>query len=127
MSITAERYEGLKESRVRDERGRLVPGHAGLPGVGRPKRATETRYLLALSHELDLETWIKIVRRAIEDAVNGDAKARTWLSNYAIGKPGAEPTGRLDELADAAWVRDGVAVDNAGRSPEEKFLDNGKK
>ena len=77
----------------RDEAGKFAPGNSG--GPGRPRRATERTYLLALSDALTLEDWKAIVRRAVEDARNGDAKSREWLSRYALG---AEPT-TLAQLA----------------------------
>jgi len=33
------------------------------------------------------EVWVAIVKRAVEDAKQGDARARAWLADYLIGRP----------------------------------------
>ncbi len=71
----------------RDARGRFVKGHSGNP-LGRAKRKTEEDFLLTLSKRVSLEDWVAIIDRAIELAkVDGDWRARRWLSDYVIGKP----------------------------------------
>lgn len=70
---------------TRDEKGRFASGNGG--GPGRPKRATETEYLNATIESVSLADWKKIARKAKDDAINGDATARKWLSDYLIGKP----------------------------------------
>lgn len=87
----------------RDSAGRFVTGNAG--GPGRPRRAVELTYLRALSDELTLEAWREIVRRAVEDARAGDAKAREWVTRYALGP---EPVGLM-----ALAVRDELALDDS--------------
>jgi hypothetical protein len=82
------------ENSDRDAAGRFVPGHAG--GPGRPRRAVEADYLAALSEAVPMETWKRIVARAVEDAEQGNAKARAWLTAYLVGKPAGD---RLLELA----------------------------
>lgn len=79
--------------------GQFQPGNPG--GPGRPRRAVEADYLRAFSEALSLEEWKEIVARAVYDAVNGDGKAREWLTRYALGdgKPGA-----LLELAALEYV-----------------------
>jgi hypothetical protein len=67
----------------RDSRGRFTRGNPG--GPGRPPRATETQYLLALSAACPPETWAAICRRAMEQATEGDAAARAWLSTFLVG------------------------------------------
>lgn len=73
----------------RNTRGQFVKGNTAGAGNrgGRPRRATEERYLRALSREVSLSDWVKIVRIAKELALMGDDKARAWLGNYLIGKP----------------------------------------
>ena len=70
---------------TRDEKGRFASGNGG--GPGRPKRVTETEYLDATIETVSLADWKKIARKAKDDAVNGDATARKWLSDYLLGKP----------------------------------------
>lgn len=76
----------------RDTSGRFAPGNKF--GIGRPKRAVELDYLAALSDVVPVETWQAVVKRAVDDALNGDDKARMWLTRYLLGD-----TSRLGELA----------------------------
>jgi hypothetical protein len=65
-------------------RGRpFQPGNPG--GPGRPKRETERKYLKALIGCVPLKYWRLVVKKALADAAQGDAQARTWLSKYLIG------------------------------------------
>jgi hypothetical protein len=34
-----------------------------------------------------MESWRAIIAKAVEQARDGDAKARKWLSNHLVGKP----------------------------------------
>ena len=77
----------------RDDKGQFSTGNNY--GQGRPPRAVERDYLAALSERLSLADWRSIVDRAVKDARSGDARARDWLSRYALG---AEPM-RLTDLA----------------------------
>jgi hypothetical protein len=72
----------------RDPSGKFLPGHAGMGG--RPSRVTEYAYLAKLSDKLTLPRWSKIVEKAIEQAEEGDEKARQWLADYALPKPGTK-------------------------------------
>ena len=78
----------------RDRRGKFVAG--GPPGPGRPRRLTESHYLAKLSEAISLNDWQQIVRKAKEDAINGDWRARSWLSDYLLGR---EPKHSLHDLA----------------------------
>jgi hypothetical protein len=69
--------------------GRFALGNAG--GPGRPRRVTERDYLAALADEVPMESWRAICRRAVNDALAGDAKARDWLSRYLLGNAGELP------------------------------------
>jgi len=79
------------ENDGRDEQGRFVPGNAG--GPGRLRRPVEREFLVGLSDRLTLEAWGMIVDRAIEQAQAGDARAREWLSRYALGEQPLTLTG----------------------------------
>jgi hypothetical protein len=65
--------------------GRFAPGWRG--GPGRPRRATEAEYAIALRAAVPLGAWTRIVRKAVDDALAGDRQARTFLANYLIGRP----------------------------------------
>lgn len=71
----------------RNDQGRFMVGNRY--GKGRPPRATEAGYLAVLMQACDLETWKRVVNRAIEDAQAGDTAARAWLGNYLLGAPKA--------------------------------------
>jgi hypothetical protein len=64
---------------------RFQPGNPG--GPGRPKRPVEEKYLKKLSTAVTLNDWKAIVQKAVEQAKDGDDKARAWLSDHLIGKP----------------------------------------
>lgn len=87
----------------RDTSGRFSEGNKF--GKGRPPRAVEQDYLSVLSEVMSLGDWRKIVIRAVEDAQKGNAKARDWVSRYALG----EKPKTLTDLA----VRDALGVTSA--------------
>lgn len=70
------------ETNGRQADGRFANGNAG--GPGRPRRPVETEYLAALGDAVSLDDWRQVVRRAVEDAKSGDAKARAWLTRHLI-------------------------------------------
>ena len=71
-----------KNSHERAHDGKLLPGHVGLPGAGRPPKKVEQKYLETSYRNCSLKAWGRIVRRAVKDATRGDASARTWLSKH---------------------------------------------
>jgi hypothetical protein len=58
----------------RHDNGRFALGNRG--GPGRPRRSVEAGYLAALREGLPLETWGAIVTKAVDQALDGDARAR---------------------------------------------------
>jgi hypothetical protein len=76
-------------------------------------------YLAVLADAVQLEEWLVIVKRAVEDAKQGDSRARRWLGDYLLGgKPellttlaATEQAGTLDEeiQAQAAGLRASVS------------------
>ena len=68
----------------RDAQGRFLSGWRG--GPGRPARKTEERYLQALTEEVSVDEWKKIISTAKRQAIDGDKDARAWLSRYLIGQ-----------------------------------------
>lgn len=76
---------------IRNPQGRFQPGTKG--GPGRPPRATEENYLLALVDACPLTVWAEIVQKAVTDAREGDDRARAWLASYLLGSPkGSAPS-----------------------------------
>jgi len=68
----------------RDARGRWLPGQSANPG-GRTK--VKKDYLESMRAVATPAKWRAICGRAIEDAIQGDAHARRWLSDYLLGRP----------------------------------------
>lgn len=54
-----------------------------------PHRRTESDYLGVLLDAVTLDEWREVVNGALQAAKEGDATARAWLTQYLIGKPGA--------------------------------------
>src|SRR5262245_44981111 len=75
---------------ARNGRGQFAPGNPG--GPGRPRRVAESDYLRALTEECPPEMWQMICRRAVAEALAGDAKARDWIGRYLLGNPSELPT-----------------------------------
>ena len=69
----------------RDGNGKFVKGHPG--GPGRPKKEREERFKEITLSTVTFEKWKKVVNKALEQAMRGDAQARKWLSDYLIGPP----------------------------------------
>jgi hypothetical protein len=100
----------------RDGNGRFTAGCPG--GPGRPRRATELDYLIAVTEVVPPERLRRIAERAAADAEKGDAQARRWLSEYLLGRQpeslttlaAIELAGTLDEeiQAQAAGLRGSV-------------------
>lgn len=67
----------------RDEHGRFAAGNSF--GPGRPRRAIERDYLMSIVATVTLDDWRAICDRAKQDALNGDCKAREWLTHFLVG------------------------------------------
>lgn len=76
---------GIDRPKPRDAHGHFAKGNPGSPG--RAPRTTEAAYLQAVAAACPPPKWKKVVERAVQDAIDGDARARDWLSHYLIGKP----------------------------------------
>src|SRR6516225_3015140 len=83
------RVNGQQNGQHRNGNGRFAPGCPG--GPGRPRRVAERDYLVTLTEECPPETWRAICRRAVKDALAGDARARDWLARYLLGNPADLP------------------------------------
>ena len=106
------------EKSGRDNQGRFSKGNPG--GPGRPRRAVEEDYLAALSDQLSIERWENIVTRAIEDAENGDHRARDWIARYALG-----PSPKVAEMGLQGALRlFQLAVDEAREKTVEDKIEN---
>ena len=99
---------------------------------GRKPRQVEEKYLKKLQTVVKLKDWVEIILKAIEQAKEGDEKARRWISDYMLGKPAqslditsdGEPLSNqsvnLNELSNddlnrlAEILRNGQAADISG-------------
>jgi hypothetical protein len=91
----------------RGPRGHYAPGNPG--GPGRPPRAIESDYLRTLADACPPDTWREICDRAVEQARDGDAKARDWLAGHLLGLPRAEVRALTELAAHEAAGYDPVA------------------
>ena len=106
------------EKSGRDNQGRFSKGNPG--GPGRPRRAVEEDYLAALSDQLSIERWENIICKAIQDAENGDHKARDWIARYALG-----PSPKVAEMGLQGALRlFQLAVDEAREKTVEEKIEN---
>jgi hypothetical protein len=69
----------------RARNGRFAEGNPG--GPGRPPRQTEREYLRAMMAACTVDDWREIVGKAVDDAKQGEPKAREWLARYLVGAP----------------------------------------
>lgn len=103
----------------RDEKGRLLPGNQLAKGKGRPRKPVEEKYLRVLSERVSPEVFARIVDRAAEQALEGDAKAREWLSWYLIGKPTDYVAADVTSAGEAVTFRVVWESDEASDTPED--------
>ena len=74
--------------------------------------------MAAIGNAVSLEDWQAIVRRALDDAKNGDAKAREWLARYLLGVPKCFDQSPLSVVAE-----DVAAVDAVAKIAKDMSLD----
>lgn len=67
----------------RNPKGQWSKGTSGNP-KGRPARVVERAYLDATIASVSLDDWSAIVGRAVEQARDGDDKARAFLAKYLL-------------------------------------------
>ena len=97
----------------RDDKGRILPGQRALNPTGRPTKRKEELYLTSMQRCATVERWEAIVNRALDDAADGNASARTWLSNYLLGKPAQHATVQIENnlaLDETARLHDMVTI-----------------
>jgi len=54
-------------------------------GKAKARRPIEREYLAMLNAAVPLDTWQAICKRAADDALAGDARARDWLAKWLLG------------------------------------------
>lgn len=63
---------------------------------GRPSRAIELKFMSTLTSTVSADNWKGIIEKAISQALEGDWRARAWLSNYLMGTPIQRVQAELD-------------------------------
>lgn len=69
----------------RNPDGTFAKGHSKTGG--RAPREREERYRDVMLTTVSFNDWERIVQKARDQALKGDAVARKWLSDYLIGPP----------------------------------------
>jgi len=69
-------------------------------GKAQARRAIGRDYLAALNAAVPLDVWTSICKRAADDALAGDPKAREWLSKRLLGAEAHQLTVLAAEEAD---------------------------
>jgi len=83
--------------------GRFTKGNKAAKGGGggRPHSYAQD-YQAEMREVLDMATWRGIVKKAVEQALDGDNRARTFIAAYVMGQPVqqvvADLTGSRDRL-----------------------------
>lgn len=84
--------------------------------VGRPRRATEEKYLSLIGKTVTAEDWVKVVMTALARAKAGDSRARDFLAQYLIGKPTEYVNVDQDTAVDITLTWGDENTDNAADS-----------
>ena len=67
-----------------EERGRFL---ARSKKLKLSKSRNQAVYIQAMSENVSLEDWGKIIKKAVDDAILGDYRARQWIGSYLVGTP----------------------------------------
>lgn len=84
---------------ARNQNGTFAQGNKAAVGHGRPARRIEASYLVSMTKAVSEDDWQAIVQKAVEQAKDGDYKARDWLGHYLLGA--TDPTRSRPTLAHA--------------------------
>lgn len=76
--------ETVEKNVWHDKDGHFRPGN---PGGGRKRAVTQYSYLKATVETCSVDDWQAIVRKAVENAKEGDSAAREFLARYLMGAP----------------------------------------
>lgn len=88
------------------------------------RRPIEREYLAALNSAVPLDSWKEICKRAADDALAGDSKAREWLSKWLLGVESRVLTTLAAQETD---ISSEAAADNEIANCREKIVDSQKK
>ena len=96
----------------RDSNGRFIKGRKG--HTGPRKKKADPGLITLMTTAMPNSKRIKIIRKAVEQAIEGDKFAREWLFNYVYGK--APDT--IDMYVSGGMTLD-LWLDNAKRRMEQ--------
>jgi hypothetical protein len=103
-----------------DARGRFTAGNKGNPNSkGRPRKSAEHEYVTALLGACSVAKWRAICRKAVGQALAGDAKARAFLAHYLYGPTAGGFAERVDFKNDTEWERVWEAGDDEDDDDDE--------
>lgn len=71
----------------RDKSGRFIKGNRASVGAGRPRRATEERYLASLLKVVTPDEWKAVIEKLLDKAKKGDMAAIKMIMEYCVGRP----------------------------------------
>lgn len=101
-----------------DGQGYFKKGNPG--GPGRPF-VRQARFLETLVNETSPDVWKEIVATAIKQAIDGDYRAREWLSKWLMGEPESvtpdQKSTIIDVLTDGSFVK---WIESGGRNGTDK-------
>jgi hypothetical protein len=86
-----------------------------------PRRPIEREYLATLNAAVPLDTWQSICKRAADDALAGDAKARDWLAKWLLG---TDSRGLTVLAAEESGIDSAAAAENEIESHRENLEDD---
>ena len=95
-----------------EERGRFL---ARSEDLKLSKSRNQAVYIQAMSENVSLEDWGKIIQKAVDDAILGDYRARQWIGSYLVGTP-------IQRVAVDARVTDERFSENDRALAAEKLL-----
>lgn len=92
-------------------------------------------YINAMLDVVTIDDWQAITSAAVDAAKNGDNSARTWISNYILGKPDSKAPSALEamvsrlsgndrlveEIARPHWEQYQLPLDAMEESVRKKF------
>lgn len=88
----------------RDSKGRWIKGCKSPNPKGRTPRQVEREYLDVTMDSVSTDEWRRVVRKALEDAMAGDAKARDWLSRWLMPREGQTVDDTIREMIELQVV-----------------------
>lgn len=107
----------------REPNGNFKLGNPGGPGRAFVR---QERFLLAINEAVTPVHWNKIIKKAIEQAIDGDRHAREFLAKWLMGQPDAVQDEHKSTIIDVLtegnfvkWIEEGRHNGNGNGRTEE--------